>query len=121
LVAIAAQQAYTGGLQRVEGVLDLAQASIDVRKRQDREEAESSLVGTYQLGGAILVQFARQFPRLLSIAEPHAWSRDRHHRRRDTEAVETLDRPRRRVALPVGEARNRRDFVPGGQRRQIIR
>ena len=59
LVDVVRRQRDAVGVERVEGIFDLAQAAVGVRQRQRREMAEPALVVPLHLGGG-LVAFARE-------------------------------------------------------------
>src|SRR5262245_51294903 len=66
-VAVAGEQADTVRLERVEGVLDLAKARVDVAQRQRREQTESPFVVRNHASGE-LIHVARERHSPLALA-----------------------------------------------------
>ena len=94
-VAIAGEQDDAVGLERVEAVLDLAQAAFDVGQRQRREHAEAAGMIGGELG-RIVVALARDAAALRVVADPDAGRGDRGDRR-----WRRRPRPCRRASSPA--------------------
>ena len=102
-VAVAREKADAIRLQRVERILDLAQAGVDVRQRQDRKEPEAPLVVRHH-SSAVLVHVARQRDGVLPlalevVAEPDARFGAGQKRCLRPAFVHRLDRSSRSVVL----------------------
>src|SRR5262249_47192648 len=92
----AGKEADTVGFEVIEGVLDLLEAAVDVRRRDGGEQAEAAAVIGSRLGG-VLVELATEPARLLDIvAVPHTGLRDRQNGGGDAALVHVLERALRR-------------------------
>ena len=90
LVHVVRRQRDAVGVERIEGIFDLAQAALDVRQRQRGEMAEPAPVIPLHLRRG-LVDLAGEGPRRGGVAQPGARRRHRQHRHRDAVLVHRLD------------------------------
>src|SRR5262249_59009199 len=82
-------------LERVERVLDLAQGSLNVRKRHGREHPESArMVG--DKFGAELIGFAGELSRGVEITKEHTGLANRQYRSYHPALIHIFDRLRHR-------------------------
>ena len=89
-IGIARQKADAVRFQRVERILDLAQAVVDVRQRQAREKPEA-LAMIRRHARAEVVAFAVDREKTLVRNEREAGRRDGRERGRDARRVHVLD------------------------------
>src|SRR5215831_6551704 len=89
---------YAICVERVEGIIDLAQSRVCIGQRQRSEQAEAARMVAHQLGG-VLVAFAGETFGFFDISEPWTRRRNRKNPGRDAIAVHRFDRARLRPAF----------------------
>ena len=92
-LAVARHQLDAVGLELIERVGDLGERAVHVRQRHRGEMAEARRVGRAELRG-MLVDGAREPPRLVRADMMQAGRREREHRRGDAVLVHLLEAAR---------------------------
>src|ERR1017187_7935724 len=100
MLLIARKYTDTVGMERVQSVLDLAEAGVNNRKRQQGEESEAALVVRHHLRGEI-VHVATEKARFFRVSEPCARRSDRENSSSYVVPVQVLNNFGWRILLPV--------------------